>query len=65
MNLPFSFKALDSTNEFGGSSSQPKYKELFLKKLNDSIKIVIHNYSEKNIDTILFVKRKIRNTQYH
>jgi len=64
-NLPFSFKALDSTNEFGGSSSQPKYKEMFLKKLNDSIKIVIHNYSEKNIDTILFVKRKIRKTQYN
>jgi len=62
---PFSFKALDSTNEFGGSSHQPKYKELFLKKLNDSIKIVIHNYSEKEIDTVLFVKRKIRITQYH
>lgn len=64
-NPPFSFKALDSTNEFGGSSHQPKYKELFLKKLNDSIKIVIHNYSEKDIDTILFVKQKIRMTQYH
>lgn len=63
-NPPFSFKALDSTNEFGGSSHQSKYKELFLKKINDSIKIVVHNYSEKDIDTILFVRRKVRITQY-
>ena len=61
---PFSFKALDSLNEFGGSSHQPKYKELFLKKINDSIKIVIHNYSEKDIDTILFVRLKVRITLY-
>lgn len=57
----FSFKALDSINEFGGSSSQMKYKELFLKKLDDSIKIIIEEYSEKSTlknDPILFVKRK-------
>jgi hypothetical protein len=61
---PFSFKALDSLNEFGGSSHQRNYKELFLKKINDSIKIVVNNYSEKDIDTILFVRRKVRITQY-
>lgn len=66
-NVPFSFKALDSTNEFGGSSSQIKYKELSLRKLKDSIKIIVQGFNftndkewddPRNTDTIVFVKRK-------
>jgi hypothetical protein len=72
-NVPFSFKALDSTNEFGGSSSQIKYKELYLRKLNDSIKIIVQGFNfkndkewdhPKNTDTIVFVKRKITIKKY-
>lgn len=72
-NVPFSFKALDSTNQFGGSSSQIKYKELYLKKLDDSIKIILEEVSlrnniawdnPKNTDTIVFVKRKTTIKKY-
>lgn len=72
-NVPFSFKALDSTNQFGGSSSQIKYKELYLKKLDDSIKIILEEVSlrnnigwdnPKNTDTIVFVKRKTAIKKY-
>lgn len=72
-NIPFSFKALDSTNEFGGSSSEIKYKKLYLKKLDDSIKIILEevNFKKnigwdnpKNTDTIVFVKRKTTIKKY-
>jgi hypothetical protein len=71
-NIPFAFKALDSTNEFGGSSSQIKYKQLYLKKLNDTIKIILREYSNKslssdglvNTDTIIFIKTKTTITRY-
>lgn len=72
-NVPFSFKALDSTNQFGGSSSQIKYKELYLKKLDDSIKIILEEVSlrnnigwdnPRNTDTIVFVKRKTTIKKY-
>jgi len=72
-DVPFSFKALDSTNEFGGSSSQIKYKELYLRKLNDSIKIIVQGVDlrnnrgwdhSKNMDTIVFVKRKTTIKKY-
>ena len=72
-NVPFSFKALDSTNEYGGSSSQIKYEELYLRKLNDSIKIILEEVDfknnigwdhPKNTDTIVFVKRKTTIKKY-
>lgn len=72
-DLPFNFKVLDSTNEFGGSSSQIKYKDLYLKKLNDSIKIILQGVNFKNnigwdnprnTDTIVFVKRKTTIKKY-
>lgn len=72
-DVPFSFKALDFTNEFGGSSSQLKYKELYLRKLNDSIKIILEEVDLKNnigwdhprnTDTIVFVKRKTTIKKY-
>jgi len=72
-DVPFSFKALDSTNEFGGSSSEIKYKELYLRKLNDSIKIILKEVDfknnigwdhPKNTDTIVFVKRKTTIKKY-
>jgi hypothetical protein len=72
-DVPFSFKALDSTNEFGGSSSEIKYKELYLRKLNDSIKIILKEVDfknnigwdhPKNTDTIVFVKRKTTVRKY-
>ncbi len=67
--VPFSFEVLDSTNSFGGSSSQTKYKELYIRKLKDSIKIILEevNFNKniywnnpKNTDTILFLKTKTR-----
>ncbi len=73
-NVPFSFKALDSTNEFGGSSSQIKYKELYLRKLKDSIKIIVQGFNftndkewddPRNTDTIVFVKRKTIIKKFH
>ncbi|MFZ0597488.1 MAG: hypothetical protein WAM46_10945 [Flavobacterium sp.] len=66
-DIPFSFKALDSTNEICGSSSQIKYKELYLKKLDDSIKILLEEINldknkgwnnPRNTDTLLFIKSK-------
>jgi hypothetical protein len=68
-SVPFSFKVLDSINSFGGSSSQTKYKELYIRKLKDSIKIILEevNFNKniywnnpKNTDTILFLKTKTR-----
>lgn len=72
-NIPFNFKALDSTNEFGGSSREIKYKKLYLKKLDDSIKIIVQGFNFKNdkdwdnprnTDTIVFVKRKTTIKKY-
>lgn len=72
-NVSFSFKALDSTNEYGGSSSQIRYEELYLRKLNDSIKIILEEVDfknnigwdhPKNTDTIVFVKRKTTIKKY-
>ncbi|UTN06131.1 hypothetical protein L0669_09485 [Flavobacterium bizetiae] len=72
-NVPFNFKALDSTNQFGGSTNQIKYKELYLRKLNDSIMIILEEVNFKNnigwdnprnTDTIVFVKRKTTIKKY-
>ncbi|MEZ0129837.1 hypothetical protein AB9T88_08765, partial [Flavobacterium sp. LBUM151] len=63
--VPFSFKVLDSLNATGGSTNEIKYKDLYLKKLKDSIKIVVEQVdgnigwdNPKETDTIEFVKMK-------
>jgi hypothetical protein len=65
--VPFSFEVLDSLNATGGSSSQIKYKDLYLKKLKDSIKIVVEQVGDnigwdnpKKTDTVEFVKIKVQ-----
>lgn len=70
--VPFSFRALDSINEFGASNNERVCKKIYLKKLNDSIKIILEevNFKKnigwdnpKNTDTILFVKTKTKITK--
>jgi len=65
--VPFSFEVLDSLNAAGGSPDHIKYKDLYLKKLKDSIEIVVEQIGDnigwdnpKETDTVKFVKMKVQ-----
>lgn len=67
--VPFSFKLLDSLNSTGGTCNEVKFKDLYLKKLNDSIGVVVEQVdfankigwdSPRKTDTIEFVKKNIQ-----